>query len=97
MKCIKTLMLHVCYLRDKSMYVCVCVYIVHGGWDCVSKVEASYRWVRRVSGGLVASRDCFAGEKKVNEDGDVTYVSRISFIYVKYIYIYIYINTRRTC
>ena len=68
----------------------MCVYIVHGGWDCVSKVEASYRWVRRVSGGLVASRDCFAGEKKVNEDGDVTYVSRISFIYVKYIYIYIY-------
>jgi hypothetical protein len=62
-----------CVIYVINLYICV--YIVYGGWHCVSKVEASYRWVRRLSGGLVASKDCFAGEKKVNEDGDVTYVS----------------------
>jgi len=37
------------------------VFVVQGRWHCVRTV--------------VASKDCFAGEKKVNKDGDVTYIS----------------------
>jgi len=37
------------YLRDKSIYVCV--YIVQGGWHCISKEEASYRWGDECQGG----------------------------------------------